>query len=347
MKVFVVAMENHNWTQPNPTSSPQQIFRNPAAPFINSLVDGSSGISDQVAYATNYQNAGPGVHPSEPNYIWVEAGQDFGVTSDNDPYNNATQCRRQTVQATDQHLSAFLTKAGKTWKSYQEDVNVDLGSNVPLPMNSWTVPLFSHSGSFSTGYNAYNHTKQYNYAAKHNPQIFFVDTNGGCPASPSQQYPPLQQLALDLETDAVADYNWITPNQYNDQHSALTGGYGGLTMDQAGVAQGDNFLATIVPLIMRSNAYQSGGVIVLWWDESEGGDTPDHTLPFIIISKIAHANVRGLPYASNVQFSHSSFLRTMQVIFKVDPSSGYPFLGAAAQANINDLSDLFKPGTIK
>ena len=56
-KVFVVAMENHNWTQPSTTTKPQPIFRNPAAPFVNSLVDGTSGISDQVAFATNYINA--------------------------------------------------------------------------------------------------------------------------------------------------------------------------------------------------------------------------------------------------------------------------------------------------
>src|SRR5437867_2858217 len=36
--VFVIAMENHNFTQPNPTSSPQQIFGNSAAPYINNLV---------------------------------------------------------------------------------------------------------------------------------------------------------------------------------------------------------------------------------------------------------------------------------------------------------------------
>ena len=39
-KVFVIAMENHNWTQPGTQTSPQQIFLNPAAPFINSLVNG-------------------------------------------------------------------------------------------------------------------------------------------------------------------------------------------------------------------------------------------------------------------------------------------------------------------
>ena len=72
-KVFVIAMENHNWTQPASLTSPQQISENQAAPFINSLVNGTSGISDQVAYATNYINAGINlglhVHPSEPNYV--------------------------------------------------------------------------------------------------------------------------------------------------------------------------------------------------------------------------------------------------------------------------------------
>src|SRR5262249_36930696 len=86
--VFVIAMENNNWTQPtNQFPGPiQQIFQNPAAPFINSLVNGTAAnISRQVAYATNYRNVlatasgnNPHIHPSEPNYIWAEAGTNFG-----------------------------------------------------------------------------------------------------------------------------------------------------------------------------------------------------------------------------------------------------------------------------
>jgi phosphatidylinositol-3-phosphatase len=345
-KVFVIAMENHNWTQPAPTSSPQQIFMNPAAPFINSLVNGTSGISGDVAYATNYQNAGPGVHPSEPNYVWAEAGQALNsLGTDADPYH--ADCSPGTVATTDQHLSAFLTKARKTWRSYQEDTNVDPTTNVARPMNAWTVPLFSQSGSFTTGLNAFNYSRQFNYAAKHNPQVFFRDTNLGCPAAASTLYPPLQQLALDLQNDDLADYTWITPNQFNDQHTRLAAGYGAFVpaTDQSAIAQGDNFLARIVPLIMASDAYQDGAVIALWWDESEGGDTPQFTLPFIIISRNARANVGGVPFASSVEFSHSSFLRTMQEIFDVDPDHGFPFLGAAVSAN--DLSPLFRPGAIK
>src|SRR6516165_2854689 len=85
-KVFVVAMENHNWTQPSTVVSPQQIFLNPAAPYINSLVNGTAGISDQVSYATNYQAAMIGLPPSEPNYAWTEAGQALqSLGTDADP----------------------------------------------------------------------------------------------------------------------------------------------------------------------------------------------------------------------------------------------------------------------
>jgi hypothetical protein len=351
-KVIVIAMENHNWAQPASQTNPQQIFMNPDAPFLNSLVNGTSGVSDQVSFATNYINSGVGVHPSEPNYIWAEAGTNFGVNNDDDPYH--ADCTPDTVQNTDQHLTAFLMKKHRTWRSYQEDTDVDLSTNAALPMSMWTVPLFSVGGTFATGINAYNYSNQYNYAAKHNPMVFFVDTSGGCVTTPSNvrtlNYAPLQQFPLDLQSDRLADYTWITPNQFNDQHSTLSNGYGGpaglpLKTDAARIAQGDNFLARVVPLIMASDFYEDHGIIVLWWDESEGGDTPDRTLPFIVISRDARNNVGGLPYASSVQYSHSSFLRTMQNIFDVDPDDGFPYLGAAAIAN--DLSALFKPGAVK
>ena len=351
--IFVIAMENHNWTQPAGQTSPQQIFRNPNAPFINSLVNGASGISDQVAYANNYINAAPGNHPSEPNYIWAEAGTNFNVNNDNDPCGvNGTQ------QNTDQHLSAFLDKKDISWKSYQEDTDIDLTSNTVLPMSSWIVPLVSHSGTFTVAgaLNFYNYSNQFNYAGKHNPMIYFSDTAGGCDTSTANprrfNYAPLQQFALDLQNDTLADYNWITPNQFNDQHSALSTGYGATGTpptatkgDSAEIAQGDNFLARVVPLIMASDAYKHHGAILVWWDESEGGDDPTRTLPFIVISRDAHKNVGGKPFASSEEYSHSSFLRTMQEVFDVDPDDGFPFLGAASIAT--DLRALFKPGVVK
>jgi hypothetical protein len=355
--IFVIAMENHNWTQPANqfTGNIQQIYRNPNAPYLNSLVDGTSAVSDQVAYAAAYHNvlatatgANRHIHPSEPNYVWAEAGTNFGIANDNDPYGP-----NGTNQNTTQHLSAFLTKSGRSWRSYQEDTDLMTNAagqlvNLPLAKSQWTVSLKSFSGSVAAGLNEFNFSPLYNYAAKHNPMLFFTDTNGGNDATPSNplsaHYAPLQQLFVDLGDDRVADYNWITPNQFNDMHTTLSTGFEGLTGDAARIPQGDNFLAQVVPTIMASDAYRRNGLIVIWMDEAEGdgvaGDNPDdfnHTLPFVVISRDAHKNVNGVPYASPVNYWHSSFLRTMEEIFDLKP-----LLGDAA--NAADLSDLFKPG---
>ena len=364
--VFVIAMENHNWTQPANqfTGNIQQIYQNPNAPFINSLVNGTAfalvdgsvvRISDQVSYATAYHNVlatpsgnNPHIHPSEPNYLWAEGGTNFGVLNDNDPYTGGTN------QNTSAHLSALLARAGKTWKSYQEDIDLASSNgqltNTPLPEDQWTVPLTSFSGVFGSGLNAFNGSNQYNYAAKHNPQVFFSDTNGGndsTPANPlSKQYAPLQQFFTDLANNTVADYNWITPNQYNDMHTTLAAGYKGLTGDPAKIRQGDDFLNQVIPVIMASDAYKNHGAIIIWFDESESdgvaGDNADdfnHTVGEIVISSRAHQNVNGIPYASPLNYTHSSDLLTMQEIFHAGPVVG-------DAVNATDLSDLFDAGAV-
>ena len=197
-----------------------------------------------------------------------------------------------------QNLSNYLQTAGITWKSYQEDIDINLTNNTVLPNNQWTVPLRSVSGAFSSGTNAYNGTNRYSYDVNHDPQVYFTTTNGGNNSTPSnpfaQNYAPLQQLQTDLNNNTVARYNWITPNIYNDAHSSLPNGftYKGThyTGDQAAIAQGDNFLSILVPQIEASQAYQNNGVIIIWFDETEGGDTPAYTIPEIIISPLAKGN---------------------------------------------------------
>jgi hypothetical protein len=321
-------------------------------------------ISRQVAYATNYRNVlatsggnNPHIHPSEPNYLWAEAGFNFNIFDDADPLAPQGGPTVNQVNALDNqlHLARLVTHAGKAWRSYQEDIDLTtVGgqlTNVVLPKNQWTVPLTSHSGNFASGVNQFNGSTQFNYAAKHNPQVFFTDTNGGDDPTPanalSHNYAPLQQLFADLANNTVADYNWITPDQFNDMHTALNGGFKGLTGDAANISQGDNFLSTVIPAIMASRAYQDRGAIIIWWDESEqdtATDNPDdfnHAVGEIVISPQAHPNIHGLPFASPVLLSHSSDLRTMQEIFHVTKPL---FLGDAV--NVDDLSSLFAKGAI-
>jgi len=349
--IFVIAMENHNFTQPPSQTSPQQILGNPAAPYINSLITPGNPNAAQVSFAVNYLNSGTGVHPSEPNYVWDEAGSDFGVHTDNDPtaangntfYDNSPQIVSQLTANGSTlsfwhfnytpHFTAQLNAAGISWKNYQEDVQLS------------TSPTKSASG-LNGPVNLFNGSNQYNYAVKHNPMAFFADTA-------YQNVYPVTQLFVDLNNNAVGQYNWITPNQYNDAHTALNGGftYNGVhyTGDSANIAQGDNFLALVIPQIMASKAYKHNGAIIIWWDETEGGDDTGRTLQEIVISPLAKGNA----YASSVIMNHSSDIRTMEEIF------GLPLLNNPIPANetnnfntynnvatVNDLNDLFVSGAI-
>ena len=76
-------------------------------------------------------------------------------------------------------------------------------------------------------------------------------------------------------------------------------------------------------------------------ERGENGDDFTHTIGEIVISPDAHDNVGVVPYASPVNFTHSSDLRTMAGILPpVEPLPG-------RCSNATDLSDLFEPGAIK
>jgi phosphatidylinositol-3-phosphatase len=154
-----------------------------------------------------------------------------------------------------------------------------------------------------------------------------------------------------LENNKVARYNLITPDQYNEMHSALTNGftYKGVsyTGDLSQIAAADNFLSTVVPIIMASQAYKDNGVIVIWTDETEGTNQNDftHTLTFIVISKLA----KGHAYASTKDYTHSSDLATLQKVFGLRANTPTGYLNDAANPQLDgttDISDMFKPGVI-
>jgi hypothetical protein len=325
--IFVIALENHDLTQADPMGSPEQLLGNPACPYFNSLITPGNSNSVQTAWATHYFSCAiDGEHPSEPNYVWTEAGTDFGVRTDQDPGTMNTFSKVQ-------HLCAQLTAARVPWKNYQEDV--EYSSSEEQSASGSGVPV-----------NPYNGTTDFNYAVKHNPMAFFADTqNRNC-------Y-PLTNFWTDLASSNIGRYNWISPDQYNEMHSTLPGGfiYHGTawTGNQAAIAEGDNFLSMVIPKIMASQAYQDHGVIMIWTDETESTDDTNTTLPFVIISPLAKGNA----YASALPYSHSSFLKTMDEIFGVSyqtnaippmalnaQNTGYNYVDGRS-ATVYDLSDCF------
>jgi len=258
--IFVIHLENHNWVQPDGnvaiaggsagTVAPagiQQIYQNPAAPFINSLVTPGNPNSAQVSYCSNYYNilaspAGPNhvdVHPSEPSYIYSEAGDYFGVLNDNDPYaqtNGSVAAIQHYLAlhpgARGQSLTAILQGKGISWKSYQEDTDLattgiaEVNGNqaayighltpnaltsTPVAPSQFTVPLRSFTGVSTNYTNAFNGSHMYSFAAKHDGTLFFPDNTGGndsTPANPhAAHWAPLQQLQIDLANNSVARFN--------------------------------------------------------------------------------------------------------------------------------------------
>jgi phosphatidylinositol-3-phosphatase len=156
--VFTIALENHNFTQPNPAGPPQQLLGNPAAPYLNSLVTPGNPKAQYTSYFSQMTNVAPGIHPSEPNYIWQNGGSNFGVATDADPSAAAGNI------ITAPSFTGQLTKKGVSWNSYQEDVQYSTSSLISASGTGGVAP----SGVMVTT-NPYNGTMQYNYAVKHNP----------------------------------------------------------------------------------------------------------------------------------------------------------------------------------
>jgi hypothetical protein len=92
-------------------------------------------------------------------------------------------------------------------------------------------------------------------------------------------------------------------------------------------------------MLMASQAYKNNGVIVIWFDETEKGNTTSFTIPEIVISPLAKGNA----YNSTLTYTHSSDLKSMQELFSVSAPGG-GFLGDANTPGTNDLSDMFVPG---
>lgn len=270
--VFLIVMENHNWSD---------IQGSAAAPYINRT------LLPQASYTERYYNP-PGLHPSLPNYLWLEAGTNFGVTSDLLP--------DQAQQTSTAHLTFLLRAQGISWRAYEQGIG------------SRSCPLLPQGA----------------FAPRHDATLYFRDVTENVAYCRSRER-PYAELAGDLARNRVARYNVITPDLCHDMHDTCP------PLDNS-IAQGDRWLASAIPPILRSQAYRKNGAIFITWDEGEGGDGP---IGMIVLSP----RVRAPGYTSYQHFTHSSTLRTLEEIFTVRP-----FLGDAK--NASDLRALFKSGTL-
>src|SRR6266446_5561926 len=164
--VFIILMENHNWSQIKGSAS---------APYINNT------LLPMASHAEQYFNP-PSIHPSLPNYLWLEAGTNFGILDDQDPSVDH--------QNTTNHLVSLLSRAGVSWTSYQEDIS---GSVCPLT----SVNL---------------------YTPRHNPMVYFDDVTSNNNSNSTDciaNVRPYSELVGALQSNVVTRYHFITPNLSN------------------------------------------------------------------------------------------------------------------------------------
>ncbi|HEY6107927.1 MAG TPA: alkaline phosphatase family protein [Gemmatimonadales bacterium] len=152
----IVVEENHDFDQADSAHMP----------YLHSLMA-------QYGYATQYY---ANTHPSIGNYFVLTAGQ---IITNSDSYS---------ATITEDNIVRHLVAAGKTWKSYAED-----------------LPSVGYTGQKSGG-----------YARKHNPLSFFSDVVND--SAQLRRLVPFTQFATDLAGDTLPNYAFVVPNLCNDAH---------------------------------------------------------------------------------------------------------------------------------
>ena len=158
--VFIVVEENASYSE---------VIGNFSMPYFN-------GLANKYGLATNYY---ANLHPSIPNYFELTVGKTLTVIDSVTP---------QSFPVTDDNVVHELVAAGKTWKSYAED-----------------LPKVGYTGGDSG-----------KYLVRHNPLAYMseVQTN---PAQ-VQNLVPFSEFAADLPTANLPEYSFIVPNSCNDAH---------------------------------------------------------------------------------------------------------------------------------
>lgn len=158
--IVMVVEENANYADVVGSSS---------MPYLN-------GLMNKYGLATQYY---ANTHPSIGNYFMLTTGQ---ILTNDDSQTPAS------FPVSVDNVVRELLAAGKTWKSYAED-----------------LPAAGYTGG-DTG----------NYAVRHNPLAYLTDVQNS--SAQSQNLVPFTEFAGDLASGALPNYSFIVPNLCDDAH---------------------------------------------------------------------------------------------------------------------------------
>ena len=245
-KVILLDLENES------TSSVQA---SPDAPFENNTLASQCGTFS----ATSMHST---THGSESNYFAEVSGLNAALTTGADaaarfglsncpPDSTSSACVfggghfASTVPSIFSQAEQVYGTSG--WKTYSDD----------MPSACYK----DDAGVYATDGNGKTYPK---YVARHNPAVYFNGIACATQDVPSGSWQTGQgALYSDLMSGTLPPFSFIQPNDLENGHDPVS--VGGVTVagGKSSIANGDNYLASLMSLIQTSPDYQSGNLVVM------------------------------------------------------------------------------------
>jgi len=322
--VFVIVLENENADVTFGPDSP--------APYL------AEGLPARGVFLPNYYGV---THLSLGNYVAMVSGQGSNPQTQADCMvysqfaGGAFGLDGQALgngcvyPPTVKTIADQLTASGLTWMGYMEDMGNDTTREAAL----------CGRPQLNTQDNTQNATPTDQYAARHNPFVYFhsiVDD----PVSCEQHDVPLDRFETDIRSArTTANFSFITPNLCHDGHDTPC-----KNGEPGGLVSADTFLRRWVPIILKSPAYTRDGMLVVTFDEAEAQgsnqdasaccnqaqfpNTPNNGGPVPgmgggRVGAVVLSRYSGPGTVSQTPYNHFSLLRTLESLFHL------PYLGYA------------------
>ena len=154
------------------------------------------------------------------------------------------------------------------------------------------------------------------YLRQHNPFADLSDIQQS--SAQADNMVPFTQFATDLANNALPQYSFIAPNGNDDAHDGT-------------LAQADSWLQSNIAPLLASSAFQSSGLLIITFDESEDSDIENGGghVSTVIISPQAKKG-----YQSQTLYQHQT---TLRLILASSGVNTFPGMSAAAP----DMSEFF------
>jgi hypothetical protein len=144
------------------------------------------------------------------------------------------------------------------------------------------------------------------YAQKHDPFIYYNSIRNN--QQRCQNIVPMTQLASDLSNNQLPNYSWISPNLCNSGHNCK--------LDTV-----DSWLGNVVPMIMKSPAFDKNSLLVLTFDEGDSKSSccglpksAGGQIVTVLISPLVKTN-----FEDRTPYDHYSLVKTIAAAWGLEP----------------------------